>query len=72
MHVDKITKDDKTIALGNVEFELYLVGNGTTDEKLLVGTYYTDVNGEILINDINTRKLYVEGNCNKQMVLFGK
>lgn len=54
LHIEKITKDDKTIALGNVEFELYLVGNGTTDEKLLIGTYYTDANGEIFINDINT------------------
>lgn len=52
LHIEKITKDDKTIQLGNVEFELYLVGNGET--KLFIGTYYTDVNGEIYIENINT------------------
>lgn len=52
LYIKKITLDDKTIALGNVEFELYLVGNGETN--LYVGTYFTDSNGEIYIENINT------------------
>lgn len=52
LRVEKITKDDKTIQLGNVEFELYLVGGG--EIKLYIGTYYTDVNGEIYIPNLNT------------------
>ncbi len=50
--IEKITADDKTIALGNVGFELYLVGNG--EINLLIGTYYTDANGEIYIENLNT------------------
>lgn len=46
--------DDNTIAMGNIEFELYLVGNNTTDPKLYIGTYYTDANGEIYVENINT------------------
>ena len=52
LFIEKITKDDKTIQLGNVEFELYLVGNGETN--LYIGTYYTDANGEIYIENLNT------------------
>ena len=52
LRVEKITKDDKTIQLGNVQFELYLVGGG--EIKLHMGTYYTDVNGEIYIPNLNT------------------
>lgn len=52
MYIEKITSDDKTIQLGNVEFELYLVGNG--EIKLLIDTYHTDANGEIYIKDLNT------------------
>lgn len=42
LFIEKITTDDKTIQLGNVEFELYLVGNG--EIKLYIDTYYTDAN----------------------------
>lgn len=52
LRVEKITKDDKTMQLGNVQFELYLVGGG--EIKLHMGTYYTDVNGEIYIPNLNT------------------
>ena len=52
LHVEKITLDDKTIQMGNVKFELYLVGNG--EIRLYIGTYYTDVNGEIYIPNLNT------------------
>lgn len=54
LHIEKITVDDKTIQLGNVGFELYLVGNG--EIKLLIDTYYTDANGEIYIENLNTGK----------------
>ncbi|HBC84268.1 MAG TPA: hypothetical protein DCZ30_02130 [Clostridiales bacterium] len=54
LFVEKIMMDDNTIAMGNIEFELYLVGNNTTDPKLYIGTYYTDANGEIYIKDLNT------------------
>lgn len=54
LHIEKITADDKTIQLGNVGFELYLVGNG--EIKLLIDTYYTDANGEIYIENLNTGK----------------
>ncbi|MCI8396428.1 MAG: hypothetical protein HFJ52_01720 [Clostridia bacterium] len=50
LHVEKITADDKTIHLANVEFELYSVKNS---DKKLVGKYYTDVNGEIYIENLN-------------------
>ncbi len=52
LHIEKITADDKTITLGNVGFELYLTENNKP--KSLVGTYYTDVNGEIRIENLNT------------------
>lgn len=52
LFVEKITLDDKTIQLGHVEFELYLVGRG--ELKLYMGTYFTDANGEIYIEDLNT------------------
>ncbi len=54
LFVEKIMMDDNTIAMGNIEFELYLVGNNTTDPKLYIGTYYTDANGEIYIEGLNT------------------
>ncbi len=52
LFIEKITKDDHTIQMGNVEFELYLVGNG--EIKLYIGTYYTDANGELFIENLNT------------------
>lgn len=61
LFVEKIMMDDNTIAMGNIEFELYLVGNNTTDPKLYIGTYYTDANRRNLYRGVKYRKLYVEG-----------
>ena len=63
LFIEKITLDDKTIQMGNVEFELYLVGNG--ELKLFIGTYFTDANGEIYIEGLNTRKLSIKGSFYK-------
>lgn len=45
----KVDKDNHNINLGNVGFELY--SNETGD---LIGTYYTDANGKIEINNLRT------------------
>lgn len=43
----KVDKDNQNVALGNVGFELY---SNETGKK--IGTYYTDVNGKIEINNL--------------------
>lgn len=61
LKVYKVDKDNNKITLGNVEFQLY------SDEfKKVIGTYYTDVNGEIEIKDlrIGDYKL-IETNTNR-------
>ncbi len=45
--ISKIDKDNKEIALGNVGFELY-----NTDTSKLIGTYYTNQDGEIKISNL--------------------
>ena len=47
--VYKVDKDNKKVVLGNVEFQLY-----SEEFKKVVGTYYTDVNGELEIKNIRT------------------
>ena len=47
--VYKIDKDNNKVVLGNVEFQLYSEEFGK-----VVGTYYTDVNGELEIKNIRT------------------
>lgn len=70
LFVEKIMMDDNTIAMGNIEFELYLVGNNTTDPKLYIGTYYTDANRRNLYKGFKYWKLHVKRGIYKQMVLF--
>ena len=41
----KVDADNNKISLGNVEFDLY-----SNELKKIVGTYYTDANGEITVN----------------------
>lgn len=45
----KIDADNKNVVLGNVEFQLY-----SEEFNKIVGTYYTDVNGEIKIENLRT------------------
>lgn len=49
LNIYKVDKENNNIALGNVGFELY--SNETGD---LVGTYYTDANGKIEIQNLRT------------------
>ena len=49
LKIYKVDKDNHKIALGNVEFDLY------SDEfKRVIGTYTTNVDGEITINNLRT------------------
>ena len=68
IQVYKVDKDNKKIGIGNVEFDLY------SDEfNKVIGTYRTDVNGLIKINDlrVGTYKL-IEKNTNKWYNLAGE
>ena len=47
--VYKIDKDNKKVVLGNVEFKLY-----SEEFNKIIGTYYTDVNGELEIKNLRT------------------
>lgn len=47
--ITKVDKDNMNITLGNVGFELYNV-----ELDKLIGTYYTDANGKIEINNLRT------------------
>lgn len=47
LEIIKVDKENNSIALGNVGFELYNEETGK-----LVGTYYTDANGKIEIKDL--------------------
>lgn len=47
LQVYKVDKDNNKVTLGNVEFDLY-----SHEQQKVIGTYYTDVNGEIYIEDL--------------------
>lgn len=47
--VYKIDKDNHRVVLGNVEFQLY-----SNEFQKVIGTYYTDSNGELEIKDLRT------------------
>ena len=47
LKIFKVDKDNNKIAIGNVEFDLY-----SNEFKKVIGTYKTDVNGEIKIDDL--------------------
>lgn len=47
LKVYKVDKDNNKISLGNVEFDLY-----SEEFDKVIGTYYTDVNGEIYIENL--------------------
>ena len=47
--VYKIDKDNHRVVLGNVEFQLY-----SNEFQKVIGTYYTDANGELEIKNLRT------------------
>ena len=49
LEIYKVDKDNHKIALGNVQFDLY-----SEEFQRVVGTYTTDVNGEISIKNLRT------------------
>lgn len=49
LKIHKVDKENHKIALGNVEFELY-----SEEQNKVIGTYRTDVNGEIFIENLRT------------------
>lgn len=48
----KVDKDNNRVALGNVEFDLY-----SEEYKKVIGTYRTNVDGEISVDNLRTRRL---------------
>ena len=67
LKVYKVDKDNHKVALGNVEFDLY------SDEfKKVIGTYKTDANGEIYIENLRTGNYrLIEKTTNKWYNLTG-
>ena len=49
LKVNKLDKENTKIALGNVEFDLY-----STEFDKVIGTYFTDANGEIFVSNLRT------------------
>lgn len=47
--INKVDKDNNKIALGNIEFDLY-----SEEYERVIGTYKTDANGEIVIENLRT------------------
>ena len=61
LKIHKIDKDNKAITLGDIEFDLYSQELGK-----VIGTYYTNANGEINIEGLRTGKYsLIEKNTNK-------
>lgn len=59
--VYKVDKDNNRVVLGNVEFQLY-----SKEFDKIIGTYYTDENGELEINNLRTGEYsLVETKTNK-------
>ncbi len=59
--VYKVDKDNNKVTLGNVEFDLY-----SEEFNRVIGTYKTDVNGEIFIENLRTGNYkLIEKNTNK-------
>lgn len=49
LKIYKVDKDNNRVVLGNVQFDLY-----SEELQKVIGTYTTDVNGKIEINDLRT------------------
>ena len=67
LKVYKVDKDNNKVALGNVEFDLY-----SEEFQKVIGTYTTDVNGEIYVEDLRTGDYkWIEKTTNKWYNLAG-
>lgn len=61
LKVYKVDKDNHRISLGNVQFDLF-----SEEFNRVIGTYTTDVNGEILVNNLRTGNYtWIEKTTNK-------
>ena len=61
LQVYKVDKDNHKVVLGNVEFDLY-----SHEQEKVVGTYRTDVNGEIYLADLRVSDYsLIEKNTNR-------
>lgn len=61
LKVFKVDKDNNQIAIGGVSFDLF-----SKEQNKVIGTYTTDVNGEIFIKDLRIGDYsLIEKNCNK-------
>ncbi|MBR0490747.1 MAG: Cys-Gln thioester bond-forming surface protein [Clostridia bacterium] len=61
LKIYKVDKDNNRVVLGNVEFDLY-----SEELQKVIGTYKTDVNGEIEIKNLRTGNYrLIEKNTNK-------
>ena len=61
LKIYKVDKDNNGIVLGNIKFDLY-----SQEFEKVIGTYYTDANGEITINNLRTGNYsLIEKNTNK-------
>lgn len=52
LKIHKVDKDNNKITLGNVQFDLF-----SEEFQKVVGTYTTNVDGEIQVNNLRIRKL---------------
>ena len=67
LKVYKVDKDNNKVVLGNVEFDLY-----SEEFQKVIGTYTTDVNGEIYVENLRTGDYkWIEKNTNKWYNLAG-
>lgn len=61
LKIYKVDKDNNGISLGNIKFELY-----SKEFDKIIGTYFTDANGEIKIDNLRTGSYsLIEKNTNK-------
>ena len=67
LKVYKVDKDNNKVALGNVEFDLF-----SEEFQKVIGTYTTDVNGEIYVENLRTGDYkWIEKTTNKWYNLAG-
>ncbi len=67
LKITKVDKDNNNIAIGGVVFDLY-----SKEENKIIGTYTTDVNGEILVKNLKIGDYsWIERTTNKWYNLAG-
>ena len=67
LKIFKVDKDNHKIALGNVKFDLF-----SEEFQKVIGTYTTNVDGEIQINNLRIRKLQINRKKYWEMVQFSR